>query len=135
MDGEAGKQIGMTRAARASNPAWWIFTLECVKEVAYRMPYFSMDEVEALRIARRGPGTHEHRANGPLLAYAAKLGYCAPTIDWAPSNQKRNHKRPMRVWRSRIYRGPIRFRPPLRKPLDPHKLQFDPLQRTRWSKI
>ena len=135
MDGEAGKQFGMARAARASNPAWWIFTLECVKEVAYRLPYFSMDEVEALRIARRGPGTREHRANGPLLVYAAKLGYCTPTVDTVPSMQRCNHKRPMRVWRSRIYRGPIRFRPPLRKPLDPHKLQFDPLQRTRWSKI
>lgn len=135
MDGEAGKQLGMARAARASNPAWWVFTIECVKEVAYRLPYFSMDEVEALRIARRGPSTREHRANGPLLAYAARLGYCKPTIDTVPSNQPHNHKRPMRVWQSKIYRGPIRFRPPLRKPLDPHKLEFDPFQRTWRSKI
>lgn len=124
-DGEEGKRKGMARAARAADPEWWRVTLMCVRDVAQGKPWFIFDDVEALRRERfSNYTTREHRANGPLMREAQRLGYCEPTDDWYESKQRVNHRRPMRVWWSLIYHGPrpaIRRR---RRRLDPRQLDF-----------
>jgi hypothetical protein len=100
--------------------------LECGREVALRKPVFISDDLESWRLAKyHNATTHEHRAIGPLMRALARLGYCEPTSDWVESLQKVNHRRPMRVWRSLIYRGPLVV-PPLRRRrvIDPRQIEL-----------
>lgn len=122
--GEFGKRDGMDRAERHADPEWKRVMLICALEVARRKPFFSTDDIEAWRLVNfPNHTTHEHRALGPIMREAAKLEYCVKTLDWVESGQKVNHRRPMRVWFSLVYRGPVRYRNPRRKPVDPR--QFD----------
>lgn len=123
--GAAGKTSGMARAARSCNPVWWQYMLELGQEIALRKPFLSADDLEFERYRRQGPTTHENRAMGPLMKYAARLGYWEPTQDFVESSQKVKHQRPMRVWHSLIYQGnsPIRYR--RRKILDPRRYQLE----------
>lgn len=123
--GEFAKRQGMERAARSASPDWWQCMLECAKEVAARKPCFTTDDLERCRVARQGPRTPENRALGPLMKEVQRLGYCEPTADWVESAQKVNHRRPMRVWWSLIYRGPKVHRPPRRRRfVDPRQISL-----------
>lgn len=124
--GEAAKQDGMERAARACDPDWWAWMLERVTEVARAKPFLFTDDIELLRIQRGGPSTHENRALGPLMRHAQRLGICEPTDQWVPSSQQVNHRRFMRVWYSLIYQGP-KVRKPRRKVIN------DPRQYAMWQ--
>lgn len=110
--GTIAKDEAIERVKRHADPQWWAWMLEGVKEVAQRKPVFNTDDIERLRQDRQGPRTHENRAIGPLMKTAQKLGYCIPTEDWVESSQKVNHRRPMRVWYSLIYKGPRTVRKP-----------------------
>ena len=124
-DGGEGKREGMQRARRHANPIWAAWFAEAIVEVARKKPFFTTDDVEVLRIHRQGPRTHENRAIGPLMREACQAEVCLPTLDWVESRQRVNHRRPMRVWRSLIYRGPPvphRRRP---KPIDPNQYALD----------
>ena len=122
---DPGKRDGMGRAERHADPHWWQCMLQCGKLVAERKPYFITDDIEFLR-RKLHPNatTHEHRAVGPLMAALARLDYCEATDDWVESQQLTNHSRPMRVWLSKIYRGPTIQRPPRRRLLDPRQISF-----------
>ena len=123
--GKAAKADGMARAARSANPEWWNFMLNAVRETCVRKPYLFTDDIEKLRLTRDGPSTHENRAIGPLMNYAKKLGYCAPTDHWIPSSQRVNHGRYMRVWYSLIYQGNRVVRRPRRlRVIDPRQFDF-----------
>lgn len=120
----AAKEEAMERAANHADPHWWQCMLECGYQVALAQPYFISDDLERMRLHRfHNASTHEHRATGPLMKELQKLGYCLPTQDWVESRQKVNHRRPMRVWFSLIYRGPLVVRRPRpRRLLDPRQL-------------
>jgi hypothetical protein len=102
--GRALKRIGMDRVERACNPAWWLFMMQCVKAIAQRKEHFTTDDLEWVRQKLNGPGTPEKRAFGPLMMVAKNMGICEPTERWEPSRQYACHRRPMRVWHSRIYK-------------------------------
>jgi hypothetical protein len=126
-DGSAGKREGMDRAERHADPHWWAAMLESGKEVALRKPFFFTDDIVKY-CSEHHPNatTHEHRAIGPLMRELARMEVCEPTQDWVPSSQKQNHKRPMQVWWSLIYRGSVAPRKPRRyKSLDPRQLKLD----------
>jgi len=111
--GQAGKQLGMARAQRACNPVWWSFMAMCVTGVARRRELFTTDDLEWVRQTLNGPSTPEKRALGPLMKWAEGQDICEPTDMWLPSSQYACHRRPMRVWRSKIYqRTPTRLLPP-----------------------
>jgi hypothetical protein len=127
--GDDGKQDGMGRAQRHADPYWWACMLESAKLAAERKPYLNADDV--VRMCReRHPNvtTHENRANGPLMRTACQMGYFIPTDDWVVSGQRQNHKRPMMVWYSLIYKG-VRVARPRRRPsvTDPrqYSMSFD----------
>ena len=108
-DGEAGKRLGMSRAARAADPYWWICMMESAKAVALKKPYLFFDDITK-HCDRYFPDahTHENRAKGPVMMACFRLGYFLPTQDFVPSSMKQNHKRPERVWYSLIYRGKVK---------------------------
>lgn len=115
--------LGQVR--RAANPAWAAWWLEATARVARATPYFTTDQIERLRQKERGPSTHENRAIGPLMLEAERLGFCEKTQDWIESRQRINHHRPMRVWRSKIYRGPLKRRYRRRNVIDPNQFDFE----------
>jgi hypothetical protein len=123
--GATGKRNDMDRAERHADPAWWAFMLAAGIEVARRKPRFNTDDMERIRQHRQGPRTHENRALGPLMRELQKQGVCEPTEDWVESSQRGNHRRPMRVWHSLIYIGPVRIpRPRPRRIIDPRQLDM-----------
>lgn len=124
--GSAGKQAGMARAQRHSDPAWWQAAIEAVREAATHKPILTTDDVVFILHAKGAPGTHENRAYGPMMLYCCnQLQLITPTQDWVESRQAVNHRRPQRVWFSLIYRGNHPVRPRRRRILDPR--QFDML--------
>jgi hypothetical protein len=123
--GDRDKEEGMERARRAAAPAWRTWFAQAIVEVAKKKPFFTTDDVERLRIHRAGPTTHEYRAIGPLMLEAARNGVCAATDDWAESRRRVNHRRPLRVWQSLIYRGPAVPRRRRPKPVDPNQFTLD----------
>lgn len=121
---EEGKREGMARAEQGSDLDWWHVMLACIKAVAERRPWFIFDAVEKYRIEHYPHHfTPENRAHGPLMKEAQRLGYCEPTDEWHESKQRQNHRRPMRMWESLIYKGPTPRVRPRRRRIDPH--QFD----------
>ena len=100
---ERGKRRGMSRAEEHADREWWSYTYALVTEVAKRQPYLFADDIEALRLKRGGPETHEARAMGPLMLQCKRDHVCDPTNRWVPSSQLANHRRPMRIWKSRLY--------------------------------
>ena len=125
--GRAGKADGMDRAQRHADPEWWRCMLECGREVALAKQIFDTDDLERVRLRRfHNAATHEHRALGPLMRELQKLGYCFPTQDWVESQQRQNHRRPMRVWFSLIYKGPAVIRRPRKRlVLDPRQITME----------
>jgi hypothetical protein len=123
---DALKRDGMDRAEEHANSHWWQCMLESAQAVAERKPFFTTDDVVALRRVRHpNATTHEARAIGPLMRQAAKLGYCEQTQDWVESTQPQCHRRPMRVWYSLIYRGPAPLpRPRRRRIIDPRQIKM-----------
>jgi hypothetical protein len=126
-DGSDGKREGMARAERSADPYWWSCMLESGREIALRKPYFFTDDVVGwCKEHHPNATTHEQRAIGPLMREMARREICEPTQDWVQSSQRQNHRRPMQVWWSLIYRGPgPRAKPRRHKPLDPRQLMFD----------
>lgn len=124
LGGEIGKQEGISRAARASNPEWWQAALEALKEAATNKPILNTDDVYTILYMREAPSTHENRAFGPVMLYGASQGWIIRTDHWAESRRRTAHRRPIRVWYSLIYQGnqPVK-QPRPRRMLDPR--QFD----------
>ncbi|HEX4573417.1 MAG TPA: hypothetical protein VH184_23480 [Dongiaceae bacterium] len=124
-DGEAGKQDGMARAEAGANPEWQAYMMALIVEVARLMPAFTTDILERKRLERGGPSTHEPRAYGPLMSEAGRREIIYATEDYSPSTQASAHKRPKRVWISKIYIGnhPIRYRH--RRIIDPRQYDLD----------
>ena len=123
-EGGGGKHEGMTRPAEHATPNGWAFMTGAGVEVARRKPRFTTDDLERIRQDRQGPRTHENRAMGPLMLDLCKRGVCVPTDDWFESQQRGNHKRPMRSWHSLIYQGPPIRRPTRRRIIDPRQLDM-----------
>lgn len=124
------KQEAMDRAERHANAHWWICMLQSGREVALRKPYFFTDDIVAwCQQHHPNASTHEQRAIGPLMRALARAEVCTATQDWVQSTQKQNHRRPMQVWWSLIYRGrrgrPPTAKPRWRRPLDPRQLTLD----------
>jgi hypothetical protein len=88
-----------------ADPEWHAFVSALIVEVARSHAEFTTDEIERLRVMRGGPSTPEPRAMGPLMKNAARAGVCAKTDRVRQSAQVCNHRRPMQIWRSLIYRA------------------------------
>ena len=84
---------------------WRADALRAVEACALARGYFTTDHVWALLEAAESTGTHEPRAMGAIMRKAANEGYCERTNVTQQSKRPRCHRRPVRVWRSLVYRG------------------------------
>ena len=92
-------QEGMERAQRAANPEWWRYMFMLLIEIARRQEFLYTDDIERLRRDRHGPETHEQRAIGPIMRFAADAGLIERTPKLIGGRWDK------RVWRSLIFVG------------------------------
>lgn len=88
------------KAERGAYPIWLEEALVAVKAVAYACPMLTSEDVaDQLERPAREP-----RALGSVMRCAADQGWIVPTDAWSPARNPVAHRRPMRVWRSNLYR-------------------------------
>lgn len=92
------KEEAMDVVEAHSNAEWKIEALAAVERLATIHDTFTTDAVWAVVTSK----THEPRAMGSVMRTATKLGYVAPTEAYTPSLRKASHRRPVRVWESKI---------------------------------
>jgi len=98
---------------RDIDAAWLEDALPVIYELANTTTEFTADEVwERLPTKPR-----EGRLVGALMRLAQSRGYIEPTSRDRPSTRPRTHRRPIRIWRSRIRDAPAAlFDPPVEEP-------------------
>jgi len=102
-DGKRGKDDGMDRADRHANEAWKQAADEAVLRTAKEQPKLTTDDM----LQRMPPGvkTHEMRALGPVMLRAAKNGWIEKSLNpYRMSTRKINHRRPLQVWDSLLFK-------------------------------
>ena len=87
---------------RAADPAWKKAAMRSVAELAALRPEFTTDDVwESLhRSGQEMP--REPRALGAVMRTAAKMGFVEASDRYAQSARVACHRRPIRIWVSRI---------------------------------
>lgn len=100
--GEAGREEGIARADEHANEQWKQEALEMIRLTALFHQFFT----SSLVWDRISAATHEPRAMGALMRRAEKHGWIEPTDQFLCSVRPSQHRRPLRVWRSKIYGGP-----------------------------
>lgn len=103
--GRRARDIAMSEAERAANEAWKVGFIKALIWAARNMPELTTDDVHK----RMDPSlhTHEPRASGQLMIYAAKQGWILKTERTRPSDETACHIRPKTVWVSLLYRDPV----------------------------
>jgi hypothetical protein len=106
---QTAKRLGMAQVKRHANPEWMELMLDLVWEVCLTYRQFTTDEVYDKYFAipkEKRPWTHDDRAMGPVMARAAKLGFCKlANMRPIPSRRRTLHASPISVWDSLIYEG------------------------------
>ena len=99
--GALARDAAIDRVEANAMIAWKDAALTAVKHAAQNRREFTTDQIWAL--IPRDVGTHEPRALGAVMRIAAKMGWIEPTDRHLASCKVAAHRRPMRVWRSRIF--------------------------------
>lgn len=99
---KAGKADGMERVA-AGRELWIDDAVAIIRQLAVKHPYLCCDDVWAVGLTHPG----EARALGPVFTIAAQQGHIESTPYHVKTIQKNRHRAPVRVWASRLYRGPV----------------------------
>lgn len=102
---EAEKDFGMQRVDNHAADEWREVMLRLVEDTAKAHQFFTADDVFDLYEARGlEQSTHDLRAFGPVMARAARFGFCKKA-DKAPRKSRRvsSHACPRIVWESMIH--------------------------------
>lgn len=94
----------VARVERHADPDWKDRALDVIWGLAAHTPELTSDDIWRL-LGDEDAATHEPRALGAMLKKAAGEGWIIPTDTYRPSARAACHARPVRVWRSLIYRG------------------------------
>lgn len=100
----AAKDEAVQRVASNADPDWMRQAVDGIWALALNADTLTTDDVwDAIPDAAT---THEPRALGAAMKRAASLGYITATDTYRPSARPACHARPVRVWRSLLYREP-----------------------------
>jgi len=98
------KSHSMQQVDQHADAAWKTEAKGIVRYLAQTKEEFTTDAVWFL--LDKFPGvTHEPRAMGPIMRWAATSGLIRATDRTTKSVRVVNHSRPIQVWRSLIYKG------------------------------
>lgn len=96
------KEKAVARVAKNADREWVVAARQAVEAVAKQFEEFTTDEV--LEVLRLQPvATHEGRALGPVMIYAARQGWVKNTERVRKSSAVSRHNAPKTVWRSLIF--------------------------------
>jgi hypothetical protein len=101
--GEKLRDLAIEAAKLGADPAWKIAALVELGKLAQTRETFTADDV--LLAIPKEITTHEKRALGAVMQFAARQDWIVATDDWTPSRIPARHARPVRVWKSKIRRG------------------------------
>jgi hypothetical protein len=96
--GDAAKNEAIGRVLDGADPAWVDEALRAVFWVASRKERFTTDDVWEQGIT----SPEEPRAMGAVMRVAESQGWIEPTRDHWLSRRPVCHRRPLRVWQSRL---------------------------------
>ena len=105
--GQLARDIALGVVEANASESWKRDAREAVAEVALREASFTSDAVWLWLRLNSPARTHEHRALGAIMQWAHKEGIIEPTEAWVQSQSAQQHARPLRVWRSRIFKGVV----------------------------
>ena len=100
VDGDAKKAHAIGKALEAADSHWVQAALNAVFRVACVEEYFTTDAVWLWGDGL--PSPREPRAMGSVMRVAEKAGWIEPTRDHWLSKRAVCHRRPLRVWSSRL---------------------------------
>lgn len=101
---ERTKQAGIEAAFQHADSYWKNAAKTALRECAENMREFASDDVWRL-IAKTGTATGENRALGAIMQAASRAGMIQKTGRYRETKRSSQHKQPIAIWRSNIYRG------------------------------
>ena len=102
--GQLARDTALRVVDANASEAWKRDAREAVVEVAMHEAFLTSDAVWLWLRLNSPARTHEHRALGAIMQWAHKEGIIEPTEAWVQSQSAQQHARPLRVWRSVIFR-------------------------------
>lgn len=99
---EVVKNAAIQQVDANADPAIREAVLEIVRELAYKMPEFTTDDVE-YQMQKLNIRFREPRALGPAMLKVAREDLIQFTDRTTYSVRVSNHRRPLRVWKSLVY--------------------------------
>ena len=104
--GDALRDEAIDRVEQHAAPEFLDVAYTAVRRLAATRATFTTDDVwRLIEEADPAPATHEPRAMGAVMRFAKRDGYVVPLDEWTLSTRPECHRRPVRVWASRIYDG------------------------------
>lgn len=100
---ERKKQQGIEAAYQGANSYWKNAAKEALLECAKKYREFASDQVWEV-LARSGMTTGENRAMGAIVQAASRSGMIQKTGRYRESRRASQHRQPIAIWRSNIYR-------------------------------
>lgn len=105
IEGARRRDAAIARGEDAAHARWKEAAMDAIHACARRLDSFTTDQVvEAIR--HYGVESGDHRALGGLMKRAEKHGWIEQTDRTRPSALPQSHRRPKRVWRSRLGETP-----------------------------
>ena len=100
--GKKLKRQAIEQVDSNADPVWKLNAKRAVLHLANTRDRFTADDVWALLDERGEEAPHEPRAMGAIMTAAAKKGLIEASHEWRESNRPECHRRPVRVWESRV---------------------------------
>lgn len=105
-DAQKGTELKREAIARVNEHAseeWMEAARTAVRALARALPSLTTDDVWR-EVERTGMSTHEPRAMGAVMTRMARDRVIVSTNVTVESARPENHRRPIRVWRSLVFR-------------------------------
>ena len=96
--GAAAKQAAIAQVGRSADPVFKAAAVRAIRDLCTRQQELTADDVWMALERSGATQTHEPRALGAVMQYAARLGLIAATDRWQESVLPQRHARPVRVW-------------------------------------
>jgi hypothetical protein len=109
---EESAKDSIESSLKGANADWVTVALRAGRWLAKRQETMTSEDIwDAISTHYPKCETPEPRAMGAIMRRIAKQGYIFPTDKTVKSGKSKNHNRPQRVWKSRLYYPPSESSP------------------------
>jgi hypothetical protein len=99
--GHARKQAAIAQVGTSADPVFKAAAVRVIRDLCAQQQELTADDVWIALERLGATQTHEPRAMGAVMQYAARLGLIEATNRWQESVLPQRHARPVRVWATR----------------------------------